>query len=232
MEMAEGFSRHRGHNSLAQLRVTPLSQLDSDVRRAQASPKLSDVVDRNLFIAPAYTSRDNLLDQFNTSEDDQHFSICHVEPYPPTRFNADSAVPYMDTPDRRQMEHVYDRYLMTSGNVKRAGKGYQSEAVAAAAAGKTLGPNGTGKENKEFSHRAFYSARRQMPPPVSSADILRRAASVDEMGYVHQSQVTADGFEETVKDEGTSGTVSKVRRAFKAIVPGKAGVSRRLSKAY
>lgn len=229
VDEAEGFSKSRGHTSLDQLRVTPFAQLESAAKRVQPSPKLSDVVDRNLFIAPSYTSRDNLLDQFNSSDDGEHFSICHVEPYPQTRASADNARPYLDTPDRKNMEHVYDRFLMTSGNVKRAGKGYQSDALAPPATTKTGLRMTPGKENKKpLGSRAFYTARKQMPPPVSSEDLHRRSMSVDELGFVYQSQ--ASGEESYAKRDAHLGE-SLVRRAFKAMVPGKAAVvSRRTSR--
>lgn len=226
IEKDEGFIKSRGHTSLDQLRVTPFAQLESAAKRVQPSPKLSDVVDRNLFIAPSYTSRDNLLDQFHISDDDseEHFSICHVEPYPQTRASVDNARSY--TPDRMHMEHVYDRFLMTSGNVKRAGKGYQAVAPPASTKASRMTP---GKENKK-PLGAFYTARKQMPPPVSSEDLLKKSMSVDELGFVHHSQATGEA-RYAKRDQNLR--ESLVRRAFNAMVPGKTAViSRRPSRAF
>ncbi|KAJ2917010.1 hypothetical protein MD484_g3420, partial [Candolleomyces efflorescens] len=216
----------RQYGSLAQLRIMPLSM--QDAIDAEPSPRLAEVVDRSLFVKQPYTSRDDLLDNGrDMSYEELQSSICHVEPYPLRPRPSQDQQPYLDTPDRQRLETVYDRFLMTSG-VKRHGKGYQSETVAPVA--NTLGPASSRKEN---SHRAFYSARKPMPPPVSSDDIERRAVSVDELGLMTTTAAATSPDGEMVgttllsKEEGSS-TVALVRRAFKAMVPN----GRRLSRAY
>lgn len=178
-----------------------------------------DVVPRSLFVAPTYTSRDDLLDAGRETSSDEHSSICHVEPYPQTRASQGR---YCDTPERQLTENVYDRFLMSTG-VKRNGKGYQSEAPIASL---SVGPS-TGKKESLLT---FYTARKPMPPAVSSEDVERGTVSVDEVGVVHIQKDVGDASG-VMKDESMSSTVALVRRAFKAIVPGKAVVSRRLSRA-
>lgn len=129
------------------------------------------------------------------------------------------------------MEHVYDRFLMTSG-VKRCGKGYQSEALAPIS--NTVGANSN--NNKRESFRPFGSTRKPMPPPVSSADMIekieKRAVAVDEMGLMTNVEgetgtTPLSSLGSKPEEVNGHGTVSLVRRAFKAMVPGK-----RLSRAF
>ena len=130
------------------------------------------------------------------------------------------------------MEHVYDRFLMTSG-VKRNGKGYQSEALAPIA--NTLNSNNSNTKRENF--RPFGSGRKPMPPPVSSADMIekaeRKAVAVDEMGLMTNVEAEVGSTplsslaSKTEDGQNGHGTVSLVRRAFKAMVPGK-----RLSRTF
>lgn len=146
------------------------------------------------------------------SLDDLNSSPCHVEPYPSRMANS-LDVPVPDSPSQRRIEGVYDRFLMATSGVKRLGKGYQSD---------NAGPVYNTNKLKRHS-RAFYTARKPMPPPVSSEDIQRRTVSVDELG----SMTCSAGSDETshAKEENST-TAAIVRRAFKAIVPS----SRRMSR--
>lgn len=185
-------------------------------------PRLSQMIDRNLFIAPPLgSSRDDLLDSQSIVEvrqpsfDELTSSPYRVEPYPQRQIYD---VPVLDTPSRHRLEGVYDRFLMATSGVKRVGKGYQSENYVPVANTKNSGLGLNLAQNKT---RAFYSTRRPMPPPVSSDDLQRRTASVDELG--NWSEV-AEGQEDS-KDSN----VGFVRKAIKLMVP-KATTSKRLSR--
>lgn len=135
-----------------------------------------------------------------------------VEPYPARQ--AGPAIP--DTPNRIRLEGVYDRFLMATSGVKRVGKGYQSD---------NRGPvhnTISHPSHKSNNPRAFNSVRRPMPPPVSSDD---QRPSVDELGVMTSTPAFGSPL---MKDEANT-TVTMMRRAIKAIVPGKV-VSRRLSR--
>ena len=190
----------------------------------EPTPRLSQVLDRNLFIAPLLTSRDDLLDSKSvssdqvreTSLDDLTSSPYIVEPYPP-RKRGSHEPPVPDTPTRHRIEGVYDRFLMATSGVKRLGKGYQSDN-----AGPVCGNIVDSVPLNKSRH--FYLARKPMPPPVSSDD-QRRAASLDEFGVVSNEDDRSDVSNS--KDDGNT-TVALVRKAIKLIVP-KAG-SRRVSR--
>ena len=196
------------------------------------TPRLSQVLDRNLFIAPPLTSRENLLDVDDSIEhvrepsmDELTSSPCHVEPYPP-RVRASYDCPIPDTPSRHRIEGVYDRFLMATSGVKRLGKGYQSDnAGPVANSSQTVGLGAV--QNKG---RSFYSTRRPMPPPVSSEDLnQRRAASVDELGMVPSTDVPTAGAGSTTREDGHRG-VDLMRKAIKLIVPKNNTMSKRLSR--
>lgn len=151
------------------------------------------------------------------SFDELTASPLHVEPYPARTI---SQLPIPDTPNRHRLEGVYDRFLMATSGVKRLGKGYQSD---------NLGPVHNATQHPNVSNyknnpRAFYSTRRAMPPPVSSEDQIQ-AASVDELGVMTYTTV---GQSPMLKEEGNT-TITIMRRAIKAMVPGKT-VSKRLSR--
>ncbi|KIJ62558.1 hypothetical protein HYDPIDRAFT_50068, partial [Hydnomerulius pinastri MD-312] len=153
--------------------------------------------------------------------DDLNASPYHVEPYP-QRKSADQLA--IDSPDKRRVEGVYDRFLMATSGVKRVGKGYQSDNF------KPLHSTVSGVEHGRLSSSqsrgfgVFGTGRRAMPPPVSSEDQWRRSTSIDELGFVACG--AGSNASRPSKDESKA---TFVRRAFKAMVPGKT-VSRRLSR--
>jgi serine/threonine-protein kinase GIN4 len=188
----------------------------------EPTPRLSQVLDRNLFIAPPLTSRDDLLDsQSDSSEqvslDDLTSSPYIVEPYPP-RKRGSHEPPVPDTPTRHRIEGVYDRFLMATSGVKRLGKGYQSDN-----AGPVCGSFVDSVPLNKSRH--FYLTRKPMPPPVSSDD-QRRTVSLDEFGVISQDESHSDVSNS--KDDGNT-TVALVRKAIKLIVP-KGTSSRRVSR--
>lgn len=197
------------------------------------SPRLSALVDREIFIAPPVRSSEDLIRKASISPSSQRNaksfdelteSPLRVEPYAPRP--AASARPVPDTPTQKRVEGVYDRFLMATSGVKRLGKGYQSD---------NAGPvhntiSHSGMHSKQ-NHRAFYSVRKplQMPPPVASDD-PPRTMTVDELGVISHSPTSPEesGGITVLKDE-SNGTAALVRRAFKAIVPGKT-MNRRVSR--
>ncbi|KAF9525502.1 hypothetical protein CPB83DRAFT_772039, partial [Crepidotus variabilis] len=178
----------------------------------------------NLFIAPPFSSRDDLLEVRNFSLDDARrpyddltSSPYHVEPYP-QRYSHD--VPVLDTPARHKVEGVYDRFLMATSGVKRLGKGYQSESLAAST-NKTSGGIGLGLHVPQNKTRPFYSTRKPMPPPVSSEDLRRMTASVDELGNLTHAAEN--------QDDSLPAKDGFMRKAMKLMVP-KANSSKRMSR--
>ena len=190
----------------------------------EPTPRLSQVLDRNLFIAPLLPSRDDLLDsQSDSSEQVQETSLNDltsspyiVEPYP-QRVRGSHEPPIPDTPTRHRIEGVYDRFLMATSGVKRLGKGYQSDNAGPVCAN-IVDPVPLNKS------RHFYLTPKPMPPPVSSDD-QRRTVSLDEFGVISQDESHTDSSNS--KDDGNT-TVSLVKKAMKLIVPKGTG-SRRVS---
>jgi hypothetical protein len=113
---------------------------------------------------------------------------------------------------------------MSTTGVKRVGKGYQSDNLQPV---HTVPPILECKptNNNPRNFKVFNSARRTMPQPVSSDDMWSNS-SVDELGVVACSASTSRSSKE---DNKNTVTAALVRRAFKAIVPGRT-VSRRLSR--
>lgn len=244
--------KSRSHGNLFQRHIAPILVLEAELSKTPPpppTPRLSQVLDRNLFIAPLLTSRDNLLDSSiehvrEPSMDDLNASPYHVEPYPPRpRASQDAVIP--DTPSRHRIEGVYDRFLMATSGVKRLGKGYQSDNLGPVGSGgcgigntstsTSLGPSAYGYQQQPLRTKAFYSARRPMPAPVSSDDIVRdddggdeqrRAASVDELGM----RVRGDSPGANGKEEGNMTVAFKMRKAMKLMVPKSTAMSRRLSR--
>ena len=221
--------RWRSHGNLAQP-ISPISRLEFELQRRgfalglitvtpsliplyaedmpTPAPRLSAVLDRSLFITPPLTARDDdergpSLDSSadgSSESNDLTSSPFHVEPYPPRKPSHPQGLP--DTPSIRRLEGVYDRFLMATSGVKRVGRGYQSDN-----AGPVLNTVGGNVMQAKRHPRIFASARRRMPPPVSSEDQLR-AVSVDELGTA--------GCDANSSDDNT--TAAFVRRAFKAII--------------
>jgi serine/threonine-protein kinase GIN4 len=144
-------------------------------------------------------------------------SPLHVVPYPPKPQLERASIP--DTPARRQLESVYDRFLMATSGVKRVGAGYSSTNSNAPVSNHLTVP----APPKRHGSKIFNSSRRPMPPPVSSDDYLK-AVSVDELGII-----APPGTDTRAQyDEGRN-SFAGMRRALKAAVQGKT-VSRRLSR--
>jgi len=104
---------------------------------------------------------------------------------------------------------------MATSGVKRVGKGYQSESIA------PVKSSGVGLGLTQNKGRAFHSTRRPMPPPVSSEDLLRKTASVDELG--NWSNI------EDIPDDSKETSVGFVRKAIMLMVP-KSTASKRMSR--
>ncbi|CAK5284112.1 unnamed protein product, partial [Mycena citricolor] len=209
--------KSRSHADLIDRRISPLEQLEKEIAKpivSAPSPRLADVLDRSLIIASPVSKRS---DDRSRSFDELNSSPYHVEPY---KVQSPAEIP--DSPSVRRMEGVYDRFLMATTGVKRVGKGYQSDN--AGPVSYTVG--GAGKENQrpvpQRQYRTFNSARRAMQPPVSSEDYKRQSASVDELGMMTYPAAPC-----TPKEHGTNtNTITLVRRAFKAFVPGSKRISR------
>ena len=105
---------------------------------------------------------------------------------------------------------------MSTTGVRRNGKGYQSDNVGPV--GHVAAPARPHSSMAKRSQKFFHTARRPMPPPVSSED-LRRASSVDEFGTFCPSQSTPAAHAHA--GEHNKNTIAVVRKAFKAIVNGK-----------
>jgi len=176
------------------------------------------LVDKSLFIADnsvaALKSPEAGCTSFGEKPylDELTASPQHVEPYPPRPPSKSSMT--IDTPAKKHLEGVYDRFLMSTTGVKRVGKGYQSGPISQIPQAKL-----SAKRNPNF----FLSTRRPMPPPVSSED-LRRTASFDEFGVKAASAGalgvagTSIATSNSKGEEGSGGnTVGIVRRALKAM---------------
>ncbi|EPQ51083.1 hypothetical protein GLOTRDRAFT_133405 [Gloeophyllum trabeum ATCC 11539] len=213
--------KSRSHNDLLRP-ISPIDQLQFEIeQRIMPSPplRLSALLDSSLFIAaPATPKLDPTavphitLNEECGEPDDLAASPYHVEPYPARQPPMDSGSP-IDSPTRRHVEGVYDRFLMATTGVKRVGRGYQSDN------NKPLGhiaPRHTTAPKRD--HSFFLTTRRAMPPPISSDD-LRRAASADELGFVSQSPRSSE-------EEGKNAV--RLMGTLKAIVTGKQ--SRRASR--
>ncbi|KZT28346.1 hypothetical protein NEOLEDRAFT_916115 [Neolentinus lepideus HHB14362 ss-1] len=216
--------KSRSHNDLSRS-ISPIEQLQFEIdQRIMPSPplRLSALLDSSLFVASPSSPKpeDAVVPTITLTPtrceepDDLAASPFHVEPYP-TRQQSLSAEAPVDSPTRRHVEGVYDRFLMATSGVKRVGKGYQSDnnrPLGNIAIRQTTVPK---RDNS-----GFLTSRRPLPPPVSSDD-LRRAASADELGFVDRRPRSSG------EDEGKN-TV-RLMGAIKAIVTGKQ-TSRRASR--
>ncbi|KAK0188110.1 hypothetical protein F5146DRAFT_1062051 [Armillaria mellea] len=224
---SERKEKSRSHADLLQMRIAPISTIDVAPVRRMSSPLSpsssrsapSPPLDRNMFIDTTALSMKSLdSEQVTTpSPISRSFDELTSSPLHPSTQNI--AVP--DSPSQRRLEGVYDRFLMATSSVKRLGKGYQSDNPVPVR-------NTVQDITRSKSSRPFASIRRTpMPPPVSSDD-MRRAASVDELGFMSYATTPATPSTPVLKDESRN-TVTKMRRAIKAFVPGKS-VSRRLTR--
>ncbi|KAL1760194.1 hypothetical protein FB107DRAFT_270243 [Schizophyllum commune] len=215
--------KSKSQGDLFQRRIAPLAKLELELEREavahqpQLSPKLADVLDRSVFVnTPELELHTSFEGRRHKSFDELTSSPLHVEPYPARQSRTPDPLP--DTPCRKRVEQVYDRFLMSSSGVTRLGKGYQSDARRPVS--NTVSSRGI----KKTDHRVFASVRRvAMPPPVSSED-TSRVGSVDELGMHIGAGIGSTALKDETNKMGLS-----VRRALKNLVPGKT-VSRRLSK--
>lgn len=195
----------------------------SVVSKPQPVPRLSTLVDPSIFISDSSGLRSPGCTSFGEKPkvDELTASPQHVEPYPPRPPSKTSTT--IDTPAKRHLEGVYDRYvpsihlhnslltpisrfLMSTTGVKRVGRGYQSETSGPIS--HIPQPKASVRRNPNF----FLSTRKPMPPPVSSDD-LRRSSSFDEFG-VGPGPL---GGAAPSKDEEGGHSVGIVRRALKAM---------------
>ncbi len=197
------------------------------------TPRLSTVVDPSLFIAEKSASMDNdsVMLKRPARFDDLNSSPLYVEPYPSRPKSTADMVP-MDTPARKNIEGVYDRYvgplhilssrrptdplsrfLMSTTGVKRNGKGYQSDNAGPIA--HIAQPSATTKPLGKRSQKNIFGATKKhhMPPPVSSED-WRKSAVPDEFGAL--STPSVNNATTTKGDKQ-----GLVRRALRTIVNGK-----------
>lgn len=73
--------------------------------------RLSAMVDRSLFIASSPASRHGDGDTHaDPSQDELTSSPLHIDPYPP-KTEASKSSNTLDTPARKHIEGVYDRYV-------------------------------------------------------------------------------------------------------------------------
>ncbi|KAI0081624.1 hypothetical protein K474DRAFT_1671815 [Panus rudis PR-1116 ss-1] len=187
--------------------ITPIHQLEFELAQlANPEPtqplRLSQFVDKKIFIAKTTPAKNVDTDYLNDSFkfDDLTSSPLHVEPYPQ---KPQTNKVTMDTPAKKHVEGVYDRFLMSTTGVKRVGKGYQSDNVGPIS--HIAPPRASSQRKKE---NFFLSTRKPLPPPVSSDD-WRKSSSADEFG----ARCTSP----TNKNDDATG-VSIVRRALRTIV--------------
>ncbi|KAG8214433.1 hypothetical protein J3R82DRAFT_9456 [Butyriboletus roseoflavus] len=212
--------------------IQDIAKLELELDKAPVSSpsiRLSAVLDRSLFVAPPVSPRFT-EDSVTTPEitrgrsiqfDDLNSSPYHVEPYL-LRNSGEQVI--LDSPNKRHLEGVYDRFLMATSGVKRVGKGYQSDNLKPAHNSISTAEHGKAGHARGFG--VFGTSKRAMPPPVSSEDVWRRSTSIDEFGFVTVGQGTNTSSSRNSKDESRP---TFVRRAIKAMVPGKT-ISRRLSR--
>ncbi|KZP18621.1 hypothetical protein FIBSPDRAFT_933382 [Athelia psychrophila] len=214
--------------------IQTIERLELELQKDALGPtnsRLSAFLEPSLFVASPRPSRE---DRSNTTPDTSFMrstksldinhltsSPVHIEPYPPRK--SIGAIEVLDSPSRRRVENVYDRFLMATAGVKRVGRGYQSDNLGPAQGPPPLSASTT--KRSTYSQSTFNSSRRAMPPPVSSED-LKVPGALDENGHLACRSNTPEIPHH--KDDGHN-KVAFVRRAFKAVT-GKT-VSRRLSRA-
>jgi len=183
------------------------------------SPRLSAVFDKSLFIAQPIghaedesSENDVTTHMRSRSLDINHLtsSLGPVESHPPRKSDGSPPV-VLDTPNKRRIEGVYDRFLMATTGVKKVGRGNQSD---------NLGhvqnrPNTLPSAQHQNNHRLFNAAR-PMPPSMSNED-MKFPRAVEDFGLeARETSANVSHY----KDD-SSNTVALVRRALKAVVTGK-----------
>jgi hypothetical protein len=182
------------------------------------SPRLSAVFDKSLFIAPPIGhTRDKSENDDTTAyirSKSLDFNHLQSKPHPP--LEADGSPPeVLDTPNKRRIEGVYDRFLMATAGVKRGGRRNQSASLSHVKDVLSTSPSPQ-HPNHHNIHRAFNTVQPMAPSVFNEETKLPR--SVDEL-----RTVTRDPSPDVsnYKDDSNN-TVALVRRALKAVVAGKA----------
>lgn len=101
---------------------------------------------------------------------------------------------------------MHASFLMSTTGVKRVGLGYQSDNAGVPTQDK---PKAPAKRSTNF-----FTAKRPMPPPVSSEDLRRSSMTPDEFGVM--TCASAPALTNTAKEDGPN-PVGIVRRALKAM---------------
>ncbi|KAI0087036.1 hypothetical protein BDY19DRAFT_1092650 [Irpex rosettiformis] len=187
--------------------ITPVNRLEFEIEQLSKPapvPRLASLVDPSLFIGDNGGPRSPRFGSFsgNLKVDELLASPEIIDPYPQRAPDKTSLRLGVDTPAKKHLEGVYDRFLMSTTGVKRVGRGYQSE---------TAGPVSLMSRSKVSTKRSFLSSRKPLLPPVSSED-LRRAASFDDFGVQVASSASSKSGDSTGPTVGII-----VRRALKAI---------------
>ena len=195
-------------------------------------PSLSSVLDRSIFIArngstpPLHDmpSIPTLANHSIVQERSMAQQTSHLSPAasPLRESTSHSSFLQMQSPARRHIEGVYDRFLMATTGVKRNGKGYQSDNMWAA----TSAPGSSAQHYKSGRNGKIFgtgTGRRAMPPPISSDDV-KAGLDVD-FGIMGTGRFSPANVAHDAPKAGNS-----VTKALKAIVSGKT-VSKRTSRA-
>ncbi|KIM89475.1 hypothetical protein PILCRDRAFT_226626 [Piloderma croceum F 1598] len=212
--------KSRSHGNLLR-HIETIDRLELELQKEAmppTSPRLSAVFDKSLFIAPPIGHTEDISENDDTtaytrskSLDFNHLQVKH---HPPRELDGSPPV-VLDTPNRRRIEGVYDRFLMATAGVKRGGRRNQSVSLSHVKDVPSTSPSPQHPNHHDI-HRAFNTAQ-PMAPSVFNEEV-KLPRSVDELGTV-----TRDPSPDVshYKDDSNN-TVALVRRALKAVVAGKA----------
>ena len=177
--------------------------------------RLSSLVHPSVFIAPRSPQPETIEEAI------KDMTRLSPEPMSPPQRRTITGSRSLDSPNtKRRVADDYDRLLSATTGVKKVGLGYQSDVRGPISNVLNTDPYASSASTKRATF--FHSARKVMPPPVSSED-WRKTASVDEL-----SRLAPGTPDPTPKEEKAGGTVSVVKRAFMALA-GRTG-SKRLSQ--
>ncbi|KAI0291220.1 hypothetical protein B0F90DRAFT_389811 [Multifurca ochricompacta] len=229
--------KSKSANDLKRL-IRPISKVQLELDKLAAKSGRATILDRDLFTPDptpvdadtSESSNDHVSSHSFSGSNSLTDSPFLVQPYPARKQALASSA--IDSPTQRQLEGVYDRFLMATSGVKRVGKGYQSCTV------KPVSINVPPPPLPKNSGRFFHSTRRPMPPPVSSEDrfmtMMTASNVVDELGVMTQSAAGSGGVVHVDSDstgrEDRAGTAKTVSRALKALVTGKTVVKKASSR--